>query len=47
MTGADLINWIQDHNAEEYEVIVYRDGYIDSLSGGLDDPDDEKRIIYI
>ena len=47
MTGADLINWIQDHNAEEYEVIVYRDGYNDFLGSGLDEPDDKERIIYI
>ena len=47
MTGADLINWIKDHNAEDYEVVVYRDGCNDSLGGGLDEPDDKEKIIYI
>ena len=47
MTRADLINWIKNHNAEEYEVAVYRDGYNDFLGCGLDEPDDKEKIIYI
>ena len=47
MTGAEFIKWIEAHNAEEYEVVVYRDGYNDYLGCGLDEPDDKEKIIYI
>lgn len=48
MTGAELIKWIQDHNAEEYKIEVYREaGDTDSLGAGLDEPDHREKIIYI
>lgn len=48
MLGSELIQWIQDHHAEDYQIVVIgEDGEKDYLGCGLDDPDDIEKIIYI
>ncbi len=48
MTGRDLIKWIQEHGAEEYEIVVLREaGEEDFLGSGLENPDKEKKRIVI
>lgn len=47
MTGKDMIKWIQEHRCEDYEIIVIRDGTVDKLVYGLDEPDSENKQIVI
>lgn len=47
MTGRELIEWIQAHKAEDYEIVVIRDGIEDFLYAGIDEPDEENKQIVI
>ena len=48
MTGRELIEWIQAHNAEDYEIVVIREaGEEDFLGAGIDEPDEENKRIVI
>lgn len=48
MTGRELIEWIQIHKAEDYEIVVIReDGEEDFLYAGIDEPDEKNKQIVI
>ncbi len=48
MTGRELIEWIQAHEAEDYEIVVIREaGEIDFLGAGIDAPDEKNKKIVI
>ncbi len=48
MTGRELIEWIQAHKAEDYEIVVIREaGEKDFLCAGIDEPDEKNKEIVI
>ena len=43
-----MIEWIQAHKAENYEIVVIREaGETDFLSTGIDEPDEKNKKIVI
>ena len=48
MSGRELIEWIQAHKAEDYEIVVIREaGERDFLYAGIDEPDEKNKQIVI